>query len=236
MANLVQFLPLIVLIIIFYWWYRKYSRRSSVKTVDGIPVGVEGWLLVLVFGMLVLNPLRILDIIEKAYMKNGLTNNGAWITVAILVFLGAVSIYGGWGLAKGKTPNVVTRAKAALWVQMAAGAILLPMTMDGGISFIQSLIVATVWTLYLSKSKRVKVTYNLEKSPPIAKEMSAIPTPVQGTTSPAKLVTPKKAIVFRLLQFVWSGGSHPGLLVLVSITLVLIIIATLSQLESYKAA
>lgn len=235
-----EYLPLIVLGGVFYWQYRKYSRRSFANAVDGIPVGVGGWLFVLVCVMLVAIPLNsfvvIQEILEKLYSNNGGAYNGAWFTIAILFFTEMVSIVGGWGLAKGNTPNVVTRAKIALWVQAIVGALILPIGMDGGIALFRSLIVATVWTLYLSKSKRVKATYNIKSSPPIAKEMSVIPVATQGTKLPAVGFTPEKAIVFRFLQFAWAGRFRQRLLIALSIMLAFLIIGILSRWGSNKAA
>ena len=131
---------------------------------DGVAVGVGGWLMLMVFGMLVLNPLSKVGLIEKIYSNNGGTYNGAWFSISIVIFTGMVSIFGGWGLAKGNSPKVVSRAKIALWVQVIVGALILPIDLNGGIALFQSAAVATVWTLYLSKSKRVKATYNIESS------------------------------------------------------------------------
>lgn len=205
MNNIIPFLLLIFLIVL-YWLYRRYSKGRLAKAVVGINVGIDGWLLLLVFGMLVLNPLSRVGVIEKIYINNGGAYSGAWLTIAIVIFGGMVSMYGGWELARGKTPNAVRRAKIALWVQVVVGTLLLPMTLDGGIALIQTSIVATVWTLYLSKSKRVKATYNIAPPAPalITKATSLTPSDVPSSSHPIIEATSKEIIAFRFLLLAWG--------------------------------
>jgi hypothetical protein len=94
----------------------------------------------------------------------------SWWTYLVLA---VVSIYGGWGLARGRDWSVVTRAKFVLWIIGPLGAVLMvtlvpfvafgkfgDMT-DGKFigSLIASVIITLIWTLYLSVSKRVRATY-----------------------------------------------------------------------------
>ncbi len=92
-----------------------------------------------------------------------------WCTFAIFA---AISIYGGWGLVSSRDWSVVNRAKVILWlagpVASIVLAILIPLLMFGEAeasdpqfvgAFLSSVIGASIWTAYLSKSKRVRNTY-----------------------------------------------------------------------------
>lgn len=146
------------------------------------PSGVGGWLLLLVVGLLVLFPLlnagrinaeimaaetqypTIKSLPQWANLKAGM-----WWT--FLAFA-ALSFYGGWGLARGKDWSVVKRAKFVLWLIGPVGAfvmgVIVPIATLGKSSaaegqfwgnLIVSIISASIWTAYLSKSKRVRNTY-----------------------------------------------------------------------------
>lgn len=151
---------------------------------DG-PYGIGGWLALLVVGMLVVGPLlgigrtgfEFMDV-ERQYP--GIENVPEWSSfkkvewTALLVFC-AISIYGGLGLAKKRTPDAVSRAKLVLWINypisiivtgMIIPALMIPesgkvvaMTIP---SLIASLIAVAIWIAYLNRSKRVKNTYLVE--------------------------------------------------------------------------
>jgi hypothetical protein len=83
----------------------------------------------------------------------------------------AFSVYAGWGLARGSTSSVVQRAKLALWVILPLASVILfalvPFITLGSINnndlvvaFVYSVIIAGLWTAYLSKSKRVQEMYD----------------------------------------------------------------------------
>ena len=90
----------------------------------------------------------------------------------IFLCLSVVNVYGGACLSAGKYCYFVKQAKIILWITGPASyfvfGILLPKivlgefgTLDGEWTggFIASIIVASIWTVYLSRSKRVRNTY-----------------------------------------------------------------------------
>ena len=150
------------------------------------PSGVGGWLFLLVLGMLLLGPLlgvgRInADIMSaenqypalKSIAKWSNLKTATWWTFLAIV---AISVYGGWGLARGRDWSVVKRAKVVLWVAGPVGALIMdvivPMATLGESNaghaefvggLLASIIAAGIWTAYLSKSKRVHNTYGHPK-------------------------------------------------------------------------
>ena len=163
------------------------------------PVGVGGWLLLLAAGMLVLGPLfgagRLnleLAVTEEQYPA--LKNVAAWSTFKLATWLtflcvALLSVYGGWGLARGRSWSVVIRAKMILWligpVASIALGVVIPLVIFGSAAavadpqfmtgLISSTIMAAIWTAYLTKSKRVRATY--ASPPPVAVQSSAGPQP-----------------------------------------------------------
>jgi hypothetical protein len=151
------------------------------------PAGVGGWLLLLVAGMMVFGPLlgagRInADIMMAERQYPAITSLDEWGTFKsatwwIYLCVAAISFYGGLGLARGNDWSVVKRAKTILWITGPVALLvlggLIP-TMSFGESnavdaqfvgaFIGSVIAATIWTAYLSKSKRVRNTYGEKHS------------------------------------------------------------------------
>lgn len=144
--------------------------------------GVGGWLLLLVVSMIILGP--ILGIVriaadfanaERQYLA--IAYSAGWsafksTTWWTFFLLAALSAYGGWGLAKGNGWSVVKRAQVILWISGPVGSlvmgILVPVVAFGSFKivgtefvggFLASGVGAAVWTTYLSKSKRVRVTY-----------------------------------------------------------------------------
>lgn len=155
---------------------------SSVHRVRVPPSGVGGWLALLVFGLLFLGPLfgagRIsADFISaegqypaiKSHPQYANLKAATWSTFLAFAIL---SIYAGWGLAKGSDWSVVQRARIVLWVIGPVSSIVIGALVPFAVlrqsavsdpqfigSFIASVIVAAVWTSYLSNSKRVRATY-----------------------------------------------------------------------------
>jgi len=145
--------------------------------------GVEGWLLLLVIGLTVIGPLlgagrlNVELIAAEAQFPRlktletwGALKSATWW--AYLVFA-ALSFYAGIGLARGRTISVVTRAKVLIWVigpfASVVLAVLIPLAVVGKAnldaqligSLLVSVVVAVLWTAYLSKSKRVRATYGV---------------------------------------------------------------------------
>lgn len=158
------------------------AKESSPSNSPG-PKGVGGWLLLLVAGMLALGPLlgagRIAGSIFAAEQQfpalKASEQWGTYTSVTWLIFLAAAaaSVYGGWGLLRGKDWSVVSRAKLILWITGPAASLVLgllvpKMTLgEWGVdakivgSFIASVIATGIWTAYLSRSKRVRNTYGM---------------------------------------------------------------------------
>jgi hypothetical protein len=168
--------------------------------------GVGGWLVLLVAGMLVLGPLfgtlRVgaeFNALERQYPA--LASLDSWArfkTASWLTFLGftALNIYGGWGLARGRGWSVVKRARAILWISGPLGSLVLgfvvPVLTFGRFNalpgflkpFLASVIITALWTAYLSRSKRVRVTYEHSVRTDAPSESSATPPRSSANTAP----------------------------------------------------
>lgn len=102
----------------------RRETRVMVAFMPGSPSGVRGWLFLLVLGMTVLGPLlgagRIsADILASEREHPTLLSSALWSTYkstswTIFLIAAAISIYGGWGLAKRRDRSAVTRAKLSL--------------------------------------------------------------------------------------------------------------------------
>lgn len=157
------------------------AKGANPSTNSQGPIGVGGWLLLLVAGMLAIGPLlgaarvgSAMYFVEAQFPAlKTMGEWGSYKTVMWLAFLvfAALSVYGGWGLLRGKDWSAVGRAKTVLWLVGPGGSLVLgvlipKMTLsesniDGGFvgGFIASVLSAAIWTAYLSKSKRVRNTY-----------------------------------------------------------------------------
>jgi hypothetical protein len=157
------------------------ANSYSQKKQDPIG-GMGGWLLLLVIQMMIIGPFlgtgQIYgDFKEAEHQYPALTMLDEWrsykqATWCLFLGFAALSIYGGWGLARGNKWIVVKRAKIILWVIGPAALVvreLLPIISFGKANaeitqfagaFIASFIVSAIWTAYLSKSKRVRNTYS----------------------------------------------------------------------------
>ena len=165
------------------------AQEKSIDTPNQItpkekpaPSGVGGWLLLLVIGMLALGPLMGAGRINANFMVaehqypnlaslaewNAFKSTTWWAFAAVA----AISIYGGWGLMSSRDWSVVNRAKVILWltgpIASVVLAVFIPLVVFGKTeagdpkfvgAFIASVIAASIWTVYLSKSKRVRNTY-----------------------------------------------------------------------------
>lgn len=184
---------LIVLLALFlgsaygiYFFSRRVPPSGDISTG---PAGVGGWLLLLVTGLMILGPLMgaarlSSDLTSAEALYPFLKNIDEWKTyksVSWLSFLVVccLSFYAGIGLSRGRNVRVVKRARVLLWVigpiaTMVLGLII-PMMMYGDMalkvlnsgfvgSFLSSIIIALIWTIYLSRSKRVKATYGVGSS------------------------------------------------------------------------
>src|SRR6267142_2527427 len=158
-------------------------RAISAEEAKAHPLyGVGGWLLLLVAGMMVLGPLlgvgRIgSELMDAERQYPALSSLDEWHTFKTVTWwtfaaIAALSFYGGWGLARGNDWSVVRRAKAILWISGPVGSlvmgVLVPLATFGKSNvgdaqfvggLLAAVLTATVWTAYLSKSKRVRVTF-----------------------------------------------------------------------------
>lgn len=162
----------------------KGSAKENFSTGDGsTPQGVGGWLLVLVVMMLIWPALGAGGIhddfmaIERGYPdvlsseKWMLYKKTVWL--AFIVF-SAISVYGAIKLSIGKDLFAVFQAKIVLWVTGPVASIvilfIIPVVISSefGVAyfsgqffgpFLASFVFPTIWTVYLTKSKRVQNTY-----------------------------------------------------------------------------
>ena len=183
---------------------------SSVKKyVDDGPTGVGGWLKFLVIVMMVITPLSGIGYmfetlkLEKELALGGFLLPDKWgshklVSWIIVLFFSVLSFYGGLGLAQGRDWSVVRRAKAIVWLTWPIfyiAMVIVMMTFLGDNApygnvlgeFIASVIVASIWTAYLSRSKRVHNTYGMPES-------EYAPPVIQTTQTLKKAVRPTAAV------------------------------------------
>ena len=184
---LLSFLPLALLILVAWAVSRGikiYSNKYSPASSEGT-VGVGGWLLFLILGLMFISPIlgvgRIYNDFMSAESQNpnlklvaawSLYKSATWWTFFVVCGL---SFYAGLGLAKDRNIAVVKRAKILIWV-IGPGAniimsFVLPAVIFGRVEWdpndvgafigalVASVLGAAIWTAYLTKSKRVRATY-----------------------------------------------------------------------------
>ena len=160
----------------------KYPPAAPDQSPILRPLG--GWLLLLVMGLMFLGPLVRAGWISADFLSAesqypilttgadwGTFKSATWWTFLLVCCL---SFYAGLGLMKSRNILVVKRAKIILWVigpvYGIVLAIFIPLLVFGRIeynpaefvgSMIGSIIPAAIWTAYLSKSKRVMATYDI---------------------------------------------------------------------------
>lgn len=158
------------------------NTTNQDRIVSGEPRGLGGWLVLLVVLMLAFKPigmlagtLRAVSMAEQQFPA--ITSLPNWSTYQLThligaAVIGAISFYGGIGLARGRTWKVVIRAQVALWICGPLATIIfsvvLPLLLfgedavmpwDAMKNFVVSVLSATLWTTYLAVSKRVRNTY-----------------------------------------------------------------------------
>lgn len=177
---LVQWVGVLIVGSLAFFLAKGTSEESRRKQ---LPSGVGGWLLLLVLGMMILGPLfgagsMGVGIMEAERQDPKLISLAEWETFKsaswwVFFIFASISFYGGWGLAYGKDWSVVERAKLILWLTGPVASIALglfvPLMVFGqkwmNVSnspisgLISSFISASIWVMYLSKSKRVQATY-----------------------------------------------------------------------------
>jgi hypothetical protein len=184
-STLLSMAPL-ALLVLLAWAVMRSLKRSAAKTSPATGLadnsaGVGGWLLFLICGLIFLGLMigagRInADIMAAEAQYPKLSEVAAWSTYKTatwwsFVVVCCISCYSGYGLLKRRDQSVVRQAKVALWligpVANILMGLLLPLVIFGKLEsnsqivggLIASVIVASIWTAYLAKSKRVKETY-----------------------------------------------------------------------------
>lgn len=151
-------------------------------TTSQSPIGIGGWLLLLVILMMIISPLigigetsnailetenehpQLINLSEWRYYKTAF-----WIIVLISV---CASFYGGLKLVTTKNKSTIKEVIILLWLSGPIGITMLfslfglsaessdvTVANDYFKLLIKSVMVTTIWTLYLSHSKRVRNTY-----------------------------------------------------------------------------
>lgn len=150
------------------------------------PVGVGGWLLFLIFSLMFLGPLA--SIIEvwanfvtaeeqspalKSLAVWGRFQTATWVSTVVICCL---FFYAGYGLLRRRHYSVVRRTMIILWLLGPVASlhmfVIVPLLSFGkiaaapgstGLAAVEGVfadsIIAAIWTLYLSRSRRVKATY-----------------------------------------------------------------------------
>ncbi|HMI40518.1 MAG TPA: DUF2569 family protein [Sphingomicrobium sp.] len=151
------------------------AKRMSTRAE---PVGIGGWLALLVVWMVVLRP------VAGVYMLNQLQagsladpiiiENSSWLINTstfwiIFLFVAALSIYGGLRLWRDRSPAAVTTAIVIQWIYSPVAAVDLLIArefLEGQVTWPNAvttvginLAIAAVWTAYLKRSRRVRKTY-----------------------------------------------------------------------------
>lgn len=161
------------------YFYYAFQKRQALQPQTRSDVG--GWLLLLIIGLVILSPLagfgRMESGISAAERQNAeLLRIPAWGTFKsanrwLVALTSLLSIYAGLGLAFGRRVAVVWQAIAVLWLIGPVASIVvglfIPLVIFGRVGYsddffaalIASAIVASIWTAYLLRSRRVKATY-----------------------------------------------------------------------------
>ena len=146
---------------------------------DRLKRGVGGWLAFLIAWMVVLRPLAGAVLLNQMHLagtqNSAVIENSTWLintSLFWLVFLvvAALSIYGGLRLWRDRSYASVQAAIWILWITtpIAAVALLISQAyLHGNVTLADAVekvlinvVVAAVWTLYLTRSGRVALTYN----------------------------------------------------------------------------
>lgn len=184
-ATLAGLIPLIILGLITWAigrWIKRTANAGRTFPLGEKKVGVGGWLLFIILGLVFLGPLmgagRISNEFQIAEQEHpALIEMASWATYKTLTWWGAaltsaMSIYTGFVLIRGRTMADVRRAIIYLWllgpVAGIVGAVVIQQVAFGRISveaqglshLIASMITTAIWTAYLVKSKRVRATYS----------------------------------------------------------------------------
>ncbi|MBF0605885.1 MAG: DUF2569 family protein [Nitrospirae bacterium] len=173
----------------------KIGNRGRLVSTGVGPNGIGGWLQFLIVSLVFIGPLVAIartnggiysveatdpSFIGMAQWKTFKT--ACWWTTFIDV---GMSIYIGIVLMRGQTMIDVRKAQVMLWIRLGIGiasTLLLLIFIFGRAeitpevigSFIVAAVSTAIWSVYLSRSKRVKATYS-EKQPKVSSDNESIP-------------------------------------------------------------
>jgi hypothetical protein len=153
-------------------------RVSESQNVD-VASGIEGWLLFLIVSLQFLGPLATIlmtlaDLNEAATLYPEVVGTPLWKSAQLIAWASTglfcmISVFAGFTLAKKLVPSSVTVAIVCLWLAgpvLAAGTLFATSQVgvdasasDVGSAVMRPFIWATIWTVYLFRSKRVRNTY-----------------------------------------------------------------------------
>lgn len=158
----------------FYLWSKKYPPLNPEK-----PAGVAGWLLFLQ-AALFLSPFREAISLLSGFhgeelLYPALANSQRWLILKGVSWAGLgvfayISISASIAIAKRRSPKVIKQTLIAIWASPILGVFYIAATMvvsqssssvDYGTLgiFLFNTILATFWTSYILKSKRVRNTF-----------------------------------------------------------------------------
>lgn len=195
------------------------SELSADLPPAGSPVGVGGWLFLLIIGLMIINPLlgskgMYSEIwqLEKTYPD--LVSATEWSNYKSTVFgiffgSAAIGFWGGLRLSVKKVWSSVDQAIAAMWFSGPGATVLVsvfvPLIIYGKDGFpdlsifpgiLGSIVITYVWTAYLLRSKRVRNTYQknaLDMFPMLDRlSFSNIPPAIVGTIITVLMLTALK--------------------------------------------
>lgn len=142
------------------------------------PVGLGGWLALLVVWMVGFRPVAgiyMLSMLQAHSVTNPLSlENSTWLINSstfwiIFLMVAALSIYGGLRLWRDRSPAAVRTAIVILWIYSPVAAVDLLIARaflesrvpwpNAALTIAINLAIAAVWTAYLMRSRRVRNTY-----------------------------------------------------------------------------
>ena len=183
--SFLNYLPVLIILAITWMigvWIKKISKNYPPSSTEKNSLsGVGGWLLLLTLQLMILGPLLDAGRINFSFisMENEFPNlktipnwsiykNWVWFVMGLKFLIG---FYAGLKLIKDRNPSAINQVKVIIWITgPVAGLILgvfLPEIIFGSVQigsefigpFLSLTITCIVWTIYLSKSNRVKATY-----------------------------------------------------------------------------
>lgn len=223
LETLLPFLPITLLTLVYLGLLVKYTRQSHARAINGIPVGIGGWLYVFVTGMFLgglsylFGAIGRIGYADFTGTANAVGPYWAEFKVAYIgtcLIFAAIAFFGAWSLAKGSSPIAVKRAVIAYWLVAPIGSfvtiVALPASFrigEGNFSVgyvIFNVATAIAWTAYLVKSKRVQITYGF----PVVPRVSLVAnTPPKVAADFSWAPSKTELIGFRFMLLAWLAAT-----------------------------